>query len=304
MKRNGLKAVLTKIITGVLLVIILLCGGIIGFRVYFMIKDKVNKDETKEIRKSIEAELETEDDTEDDTEGETNKKKRKKTLSEIESHVSDLSDKGKEISRKLLEELRDKYSNNDIVGYLVLDGQDIEYPILQGDTNDSYIKTSPYGGYDYNGSIFLDADNTSDFFDSRSVVYGHNMRNGSMFGSLRNIYESNIDDKYFTVYSESGVLKYKLLSSELVYAYGENYMVFPAKEMYKDILNSGKTILDARDSDVEQVEMASFYEKLKSSSLSWCDDTDYDENSIILSLMTCYADGGTYRFAISGVLQL
>lgn len=299
MKRKSLKAVLTKIITGILLVIILLCGGIIGFRVYFMIKDKVNKDETKEIRKSVEAELDTEDDMGDET-----NKKRKKSLFEVESHVSDLSDRGKEISRKMLEELRNKYSNDDIVGYLVLDNQDIEYPILQGDTNDSYIKTSPYGGYDYNGSIFLDADNTSDFFDSRSVVYGHNMRNGSMFGSLRNIYESDINDKYFTVYTESGILKYKLLSSELVYAYGENYMVFPAREVYKDILDSGKTILDARDSNVEQAEMFDFYKKLKSNSLSWCDDTDYDENSIILSLMTCYADGGTYRFAISGVLQL
>lgn len=81
-------------------------------------------------------------------------------------------------------------------------------------------------------------------------------------------------------------------------------MVFPAREVYRDILTSGKTILDARDSNVEQVEMVDFYNKLKSSSLSWCDDTDYDENSIILSLMTCYADGGTYRFAVSGVLQL
>lgn len=304
MKRKSLKAILTKIITGILLVIILLCGGIIGFRVYFMVKDKVNKDETKGIRKSVEAELDTEATEEADVAVDETGKKRKKVLSEVDSPVSDLSDRGKEISRKLLEELRSKYSNDDIVGYLVLDNQDIEYPILQGDTNDSYIKTSPYGGYDYNGSIFLDADNTSDFFDSRSVVYGHNMRNGSMFGSLRNIYESDINDKYFTVYTEEGVLKYKLLSSELVNAYGENYMVFPAREVYRDILASGKTILDARNSNVEQAEMVDFYNKLKSSSLSWCDDTDYDENSIILSLMTCYADGGTYRFAISGVLQL
>ena len=49
--------------------------------------------------------------------------------------------------------------------------------------------------------------------------------------------------------------------------------------------------------------MDDFFSKVKSNSISWCKDTKYDKNSKIVTLMTCYGDGKTYRFAVTGVLQ-
>ena len=103
-------------------------------------------------------------------------------------------------SRRLMRKLRAKYKNKDIIGYIKLINKDLEYPIVQGETNETYLHAGPDGSYDYNGSIFLDYGNTEDFLDTRSVLYGHNMRNGSMFGSLRNFYSESIDDSYFLIY--------------------------------------------------------------------------------------------------------
>ncbi len=79
------------------------------------------------------------------------------------------------------------------VGWLTLDGTGIDLPIMQGADNFEYLNKNPYGEYSLAGSIFLDARNSSDFSDAYSLVYGHHMENGLMFGNLA-LYE---EEKFF-----------------------------------------------------------------------------------------------------------
>ena len=73
---------------------------------------------------------------------------------------------------------------DDMVAWLTVDGTDIDYPVMQGTDNTIYLNTDPFGKYSLGGSIFLDSRNSSDFSDEYSLIYGHHMEFGRMFGSL------------------------------------------------------------------------------------------------------------------------
>lgn len=76
--------------------------------------------------------------------------------------------------------------NPDIVGWIYCEDTPINYPLLHGATNDTYLRTGYDGTYCYAGSIFLDAQNRGDFTDDNTIVYGHNLRDGTMFACLEN----------------------------------------------------------------------------------------------------------------------
>lgn len=70
------------------------------------------------------------------------------------------------------------------VGWITLDGTGINYPVMQGSDNSTWLNQDPYGNFSLSGSIFLDARNEADFSDSYSLIYGHHMEQGVMFGAL------------------------------------------------------------------------------------------------------------------------
>lgn len=74
--------------------------------------------------------------------------------------------------------------NPDVCAWLSLDDTGIDYPVLQGRTNLSYLSTDVYGAYSLAGSIFLDSRNHRDGSDPYSLIYGHHMENHRMFGDL------------------------------------------------------------------------------------------------------------------------
>ncbi len=74
--------------------------------------------------------------------------------------------------------------NGDVCGWIHCDGTPISYPVLQGEDNDAYLRHSYEGAYATAGSIFVEAQNSRDFADSNTIVYGHHMRDGSMFACL------------------------------------------------------------------------------------------------------------------------
>lgn len=73
---------------------------------------------------------------------------------------------------------------DDMVAWITVDDTNIDYPVMQGDTNSDYLNLNPYGEYSLSGSIFLDSRNSSDFSDDYSILYGHHMEYGNMFGAL------------------------------------------------------------------------------------------------------------------------
>lgn len=80
---------------------------------------------------------------------------------------------------------------DDLVGWLTIDGTDIDYPVMQGSDNAEYLSKDPYGGYSATGSIFLDSRSSPDFTDSFSIIYGHHMDYGRLFGALDDFLDEN-----------------------------------------------------------------------------------------------------------------
>ena len=86
-----------------------------------------------------------------------------------------------------------KELSKDCIGWITVDGTNIDYPLMQGRTNAEYLNTDPFGEYSLSGSIFLDCRNKGDLSDRYSLVYGHHMEGGAMFGAL----DRYLDEGYF-----------------------------------------------------------------------------------------------------------
>ena len=91
--------------------------------------------------------------------------------------------------------------SEDAVAWLTIDDTSIDDPVVQGIDNNEYLNKDPFGNYSLAGSIFLDARNAADFSDPYSLVYGHHMEHGAMFGAL----DKFLDRSYFDVH-RSGTL--------------------------------------------------------------------------------------------------
>ena len=74
--------------------------------------------------------------------------------------------------------------NPDVVGWLTIDDTHIDYPVVIGETDMEYVNKDVYGDFALSGSIFMDSDNARDLSDAYTLVYGHHMDNGAMFGDV------------------------------------------------------------------------------------------------------------------------
>lgn len=105
--------------------------------------------------------------------------------------------------------------NGDVVGWIQIPGTEVDYPLVQGQDNDFYLEHDWQGTEQYVGSIFLECQNSPDFTDFNTIVYGHNMTDGSMFGSLwKYQYGENWkENPYIYVVLDSGILRYEVFST-------------------------------------------------------------------------------------------
>lgn len=136
--------------------------------------------------------------------------------------------------------------NPDTVGWLRFYPEPavISYPLVQGPDNELYL-TKTFSANDNNlGAIFLNVSNSANFIDRNSVIYGHRMKDGSMFRALeeykdQGFYESN---PYFYIYTKDGrKLTYHIYSVGEVEADSETYQTFFASdEVYQFFLNMTK----------------------------------------------------------------
>ncbi len=84
------------------------------------------------------------------------------------------------------------------IGWITIDDTNIDYPLMQGADNMTYLNTDPYGKFSLSGSIFLDYRNRKEFTDSYSLIYGHHMEYGVMFGALDDFLQSQYFDEHRT----------------------------------------------------------------------------------------------------------
>ena len=86
--------------------------------------------------------------------------------------------------------------NPDIVGWIYIEGTSINYPIVQGENNREYLSRLFDGTYNASGCIFLDSRSASDFSDCHSIIYGHHMKDKSMFGGLMQYKKQEFYDEH------------------------------------------------------------------------------------------------------------
>ncbi len=145
-----------------------------------------------------------------------------------------------------------------MVGWLVIDDTSIDYPVMQGEDNLEYLNKDPAGNYSLSGSIFLDSRNSPDFTDPYSVIYGHHMQYGKMFGAL----DAFLDEDYLKAHS-SGKL---MVGKEADKIYGLKVICAIKADAKEEI------VLDATDNTVAR--------KILS-------EKGYNEDNRILGLVTC-----------------
>ena len=112
---------------------------------------------------------------------------------------ADASDEPKQLP-DILPEYEEIYAeNNDLVGWLQIDGTVINYPVLQSDSEENsqfYLTHSFAKKKDKNGSLFMDYRNDFVDRDTNIIIYGHNMKSGAMFGSLKKYLDKGYLEKH------------------------------------------------------------------------------------------------------------
>lgn len=88
----------------------------------------------------------------------------------------------KELDPNMFNDLRN--TNSEIVGWLTIDNTKIDYPVVRAENNIKYLRNDIYGNYSVPGSIFMDFRCSGDFSDAATLIYGHHMANGTMFGDI------------------------------------------------------------------------------------------------------------------------
>lgn len=118
--------------------------------------------------------------------------------------------------------------NEDIIGWLYCEDTPIHYPVLQGENNDQYLRHSYDGAYNMAGSIFVEELNRGDFQDFNTIIYGHHMKNGSMFAVLDKWADQEFYEAHPVMWLLTPTQDYRidLFSGYTTSAYAETYTVF------------------------------------------------------------------------------
>lgn len=117
----------------------------------------------------------------------------------------------------------------------------VGHPVVQGKDNEYYLSHTFQKSYNIAGSIFLDYRNSSDFTDNKNIIYGHNMKDGSMFHVLRNFQEIDFYQKNREILlhlPDGSVQSYKIVTCEEVRAAGEVYELGSENKEEKELILS------------------------------------------------------------------
>ena len=116
-------------------------------------------------------------------------------------------------------------TNPNIVAWIKIEGTEVNYPIVQGDNNQYYLTHTVAETENKCGSIFLDYENTSDLSDKNTIVYGHNMKNGSMFRTITKYEKAEFFQEHPSVWilTPSYQIEYTLLSAHFTPLKGSTY---------------------------------------------------------------------------------
>ena len=118
--------------------------------------------------------------------------------------------------------------NSDIVGWIYCADTAINYPVLYGETNDTYLRHDHEKNYNVAGSIFIEVQNSADLSDVNTILYGHHMDDGSMFAALQNWQDQAFFDAHPVIWLFTPEQNYRIVpfSAYETSAYSETYTIF------------------------------------------------------------------------------
>lgn len=173
-------------------------------------------------------------------------------------------------------------TNADIYAWLDIPGTSISYPLLQSETDDYYLLRNLDGSSGYPGCLYTNCCDAKDFSGYNTVIYGHNMRDGSMFGSLHKFF----DETYFSehrqliIYTPDDILVYKTLAASVF----DNLNITWNYDYYTD---------EGREA---------FLDTVKERSVVWAEDVEAGADSWLITLNTC-TDTGDDRNIVLAVYE-
>lgn len=267
-KNKKKKMTASDVVLIVIFVVAITVAAVSGYKLYsIMMEYKAGVDEYNEIADTVVKERDA--DAED-----------VKKLKDAKGHETKHWTSPLEIN---FDEL--KSINQDVAGWLYMEAlPNINYPIVQGSDNDFYLHHTYKKESIFAGSIFVDCKNTKDFSDQNTIVYGHNMKNGSMFGTLKQYKLQETIDKspYFWVITPKEAYKYKIFAMYVANVDGDTYTL---------IKGPGKETIE-------------YGESMKAKSLINTGDYQFKQTDKIVTLSTCTGDSSTrfVGFVISSII--
>lgn len=179
-----------------------------------------------------------------------------------------------------------KEKNPDVYAWISIPGTAIDYPVLQRENDNTYYLDHTIDHEEKTeGAIFTENYNNTDFEDPNTVIYGHDMRNGSMFKGLLDYRDKTFFDqnKEVLIYTPDAIRHYKIFAA---YPYDSRHLLrsfdFTDKEVYQQYLYRIFAIRDMNASIDTTAQVGT-------------DDK-------ILTLSTCYANQPDMRFLVQAVL--
>lgn len=177
--------------------------------------------------------------------------------------------------------------NEDVYAWITVPGTVIDYPVLQHATDNTYyLNYNIDGSYGYPGCIYTENMNSKDFTDNNTVIYGHNMKNGTMFAGLHKFEDASFFEKNNTVliYTPERQLTYTIFAA---YVYDDRHLLysfnFADEAVYANYLN-------------EILSMRSMNANIR-------EDVDVTAEDKIITLVTCMANQPEKRLLVQAVLQ-
>jgi len=178
-----------------------------------------------------------------------------------------------------------KKANADIYAWIKVKGTRINYPIVQHPTDDNYYLYYTIDGIKgYPGSIYTQSCNEKDFTDFNTVIYGHNMKNGSMFHDLHLFEDEEFFEKHdkVTIYTETERKRYKIFAAVV---YSDRHLIHGFN--YDNAKGRKKFLQSLKDSH----SMSNHYRE----------DVVVDENSHIITMSTCIGSRPNNRYLVLAV---
>ena len=170
--------------------------------------------------------------------------------------------------------------NADVVGWLYSPDTPINYPVVQGANNNQYLRKVLNGNYLVSGTIFVDYRNGAIGEDANYILYGHNMKDGTMFSSIAKYKEQ-------AYYDEHPVLYYLTPNG--------NYKI----ELYAGIVLKRDAVVYAPNPD--EAEFTALLEEVKANSTFKSDIVISDSDKLI-TLSTCSYEYNNARYILIGRL--